>query len=118
MGHIIYIINDITCELQKTTFKLLITPDAMLAAPLFFYAGFSLSFFSGIFSTSIGNTKVSDLLQTKARCVFSTWPKFCLGQYRVDDHREDALTCVMKCTVRFISFNFFVPSFSMMQQAF
>ena len=70
MGHIIYIINDITCELQKTTFKLLITPDAMLAAPLFFYAGFSLSFFSGIFSTSIGNTKVSDLLQTKARCVF------------------------------------------------
>ena len=29
----------------------------MLAAPLYFYAGFSLSFFSGIFSTSIGNTK-------------------------------------------------------------
>ena len=56
-------INDKICEPQKTTFKLLVTPDALLAAPLYFYAGFSLSFFSGIFSTSIGNTKVSHLFK-------------------------------------------------------
>jgi len=42
----------------KNTFSLLITPDALLSTPLFLYAGFSMSFYSGIFPTSIGNTKL------------------------------------------------------------
>ena len=84
----IWVINDKIIEPQKTTFKLLVTPDALLAAPLYFYAGFSLSFFSGIFSTSIGNTKVGHLFQT------------------------------MQLTAGFTRYNSFIISFSMMQQAF
>jgi len=38
------------------SFKLLATRKMILLAPLFIYSGFSLSFFSGIYVTSIGNT--------------------------------------------------------------
>merc|ERR1712227_790061 len=38
------------------SFKLLATRKMILLAPLFLYSGFSLTFFSGIYVTSIGNT--------------------------------------------------------------
>jgi len=38
------------------SFKLLATRKMLLLAPLFVYSGFSLSFFSGIYVTSVGNT--------------------------------------------------------------
>lgn len=40
----------------KNSFALLLTMDMILIAPLFLYSGFSLSFFSGIYTTSVGNT--------------------------------------------------------------
>merc|ERR1712193_410946 len=40
----------------SNSFKLLLTSQMMLATPLFLYSGFSLSFFSGIYVTSVGNT--------------------------------------------------------------
>jgi len=42
----------------KNSFSLLLTMDMILIAPLFLYSGFSLSFFSGIYTTSVGNTKL------------------------------------------------------------
>jgi len=42
----------------KNSFALLLTMDMILIAPLFLYSGFSLSFFSGIYTTSVGNTKL------------------------------------------------------------
>lgn len=38
------------------SFKLLLTRNMILIGPLFIYSGFSLSFFSGIYVTSVGNT--------------------------------------------------------------
>jgi MFS family permease len=42
----------------KNSFSLLLTMDMILIAPLFLYSGFSLSFFSGIYTTAVGNTKL------------------------------------------------------------
>ena len=38
-------------------FKLLVTKEIMLIASLFLYSGFELSFFSGVYTTSVGNSK-------------------------------------------------------------
>lgn len=41
----------------KSSFALLFTPNMLLIAPLFLYSGFHLSFFAGIYPTSMGNTQ-------------------------------------------------------------
>lgn len=41
----------------KSSFALLVTPNMLLIAPLFLYSGFHLSFFAGIYPTSMGNTQ-------------------------------------------------------------
>lgn len=38
-------------------FKLLVTRDMILIASLFLYSGFALSFFSGVYTTAVGNSK-------------------------------------------------------------
>ena len=48
---------DMIFDSIKNAFKLLFTKEIILIASLFLYSGFELSFFSGVYTTSVGNSK-------------------------------------------------------------
>ena len=49
--------TETTLNILKNTFELLFSAHSWLLSPLFLCAGFSMSLYSGIFPTAIGNTK-------------------------------------------------------------